>query len=334
MNILVKMIAAILASAAIGAPVIAEPRAVSSSRSSGVSPDIEFCACCVVNAMMAAGHAPTPTLAKECGMTTPTLTSTSTTTAPAAPSLPYQGNTVATIAQQFPVVIEWQFTNYSAAQLNAQFAQFDPVSASRFSMAYYLDTNGNMAPLMTLAAQKLTAPNLVKWASVFGVAETTEYVDAYSPTAVRSAYAAAIASVVLVHQSHAHHMSVGAKAMTLSGLSGGVAAPTIYMTPYEIYTEYLFTEATTEAGAWALTAKFCTEELGFAWWVGHDVVGAGFVWVSNQINPSALADMWETWMDLGTDFFGPSATPTGTVTIEWDQLVTDWDGVCGIDSPC
>jgi len=301
----------------------------------GVQPDIQFCACCVVNAEIAAGHQPTPTLATECGYS-PTMVPVSSTpvpTPPPVPPMPSQGTTVASIAAQFPAVIEWQFTYYSAAQLNAQWALFDPVSASRYSVAYYLDTNGNIAPLMTLAAQKLTAANLVKWASAFGVIETTDYVNAYSPATVRTAYLAAIGSAVPIHQSIAHHLSVNAKAMTLSGLSGGVGAPTIYMTPYEIYSEYLFTEATTEAGAWALAAKFCIGELGFAWWVGHDVIGAGFVWVASSIDPSYLADLAESWADGSTDIFTP-LDPTGTVTIQWGELVTEWDGICGADSPC
>jgi hypothetical protein len=328
-----SILAIAIAGVLCGASGFAAPAPVSHG-GGGVTPDIQFCACCVMNAEMAAGNAPTGTLAQQCGLvTTPVKTGSSPAPKPAVPSMPSQGTTVATIAQQFPVVIVWQFTNYSAAQLNTQFALFDQASVSRFSVAYYLDTNGNMAPLMTLAAQKLTAANLVKWASAFGVTETTDYVNAYSPAAVKSAYAAAIGSVVIVHQSVAHHLSVNAKAMTTSGLSGGVGAPTIYMTPYEIYSEYLFTEATTEAGAWALAAKYCVGELGFAWWVGHDVIGAGFVWVANGINPSALADMWETWADQTTDFFG-SSTPTGTVTIQWDELITEWDDICGADSPC
>lgn len=313
---------------------LAAPSTVSNG-GGGVSPDIQFCPCCVIDAAFGAGHAPTPAQAKECGLpTAPVLVSSAPApTPPAEPPMPSKGTTVATIAAQFPAVIEWQFTNYSAAQLNTQWALFDLASASRFSIAYYLDTKGNIAPLMTLAAKKLTAANLVKWASAFGVIETTDYVNAYSPAAVRTAYLAAIGPVVPIHQSIAHHLSVNAKAMTLSGLTGGVAAPTIYMTPYEIYSEYLFTEATSEAGAWALTAKFCIGELGFAWWVGHDVIGAGFVWVASQADPSYLADLAESFADGSTDIFTPDE-PIGTVEIQWGDLVTYWDGVCGVDSPC
>ena len=103
---------------------------------------------------------------------------------------PNWGNSIATIDAQFPVIIYDNFANN--ASINMQMSNMQWTMWARLSTELTrLDTTGAYRPLIyKLAAQKLSANNLILMRSVFGTIIDT-YVTDYTPTeAVWSAYEA------------------------------------------------------------------------------------------------------------------------------------------------
>ncbi len=134
--------------------------------------------------------------------------STSTLPAGTPLTMPWQGNTVATVASQFPVVINWEFLTEGNGVLNTQMAAFSDLELARFSHEYWVESQGQLTTLMMYAAQKLTPANLVRWRAAFGAAAVDIAVSTYAPAAVRTAYTAAIKRVP-IKQSHAAYVAVG-----------------------------------------------------------------------------------------------------------------------------
>lgn len=239
---------------------------------------------------------------------------------------PWLGNTPATINSQFPVVINWQFQTYPAATLNTQLQLMGDLGLSRFSHHYYLASKGQISTLMMLAAQKLTAPNLVRWKAAFGQAAVDEAVTGFAPATVKAQYFAAKALPV-IPVSHAWHI---AKARTLtttmSGVAGGIAAPSTNMTLYEIYDEYLWTTAETEIGALASTAWYVSKNLSIAWAIGYRI-GTDFYGFAVDIDPSYGYDLVTEYGNDLTDWPGVESEVIGTGEVDWGEMVTYVGGV-------
>jgi hypothetical protein len=191
----------------------------------------------------------------------------------ALPPIPNMGKTLTEIEANFPGVILSEFTALTSTELNAQFALLDPSALARFSQAYYME-GGNYTTLNALAASKLTAANYARFLTAFDVATATPLVE-----------------------SHAWHASRGAVMKTANGLSGGAAAPTTGMTLYEIYTEYLFTSATTTLEAVYSTALYAYSNLAASWAIGY-YVGTQLYGFGTEVDP-------DFGYDLATYFGAP-----------------------------
>lgn len=239
----------------------------------------------------------------------------------ATPAMPFQGNTVPTIAAAFPTVIEWAWGHNTAANLNIKMAAIPDVEVARLSHVYWLDTHGNITPLLMLASQKLTAANLVRLRAAFGVDMDAEVVT-YAPAAVKSAYLAAVKRVP-IKESHAAYVAAAKLSRTVNAMATGVPAPSIWMTPYEIYMEYWWTASYSTLECVYMTAKFMAGPVPkvatWAFTIGTAVYGFG-----EKIDPDFGLKLIEAWgHDAGytdptlrwTDF-GDITTVTGTSYID------------------
>lgn len=220
-----------------------------------------------------------------------------------AKTMPWQGNTVATVGSQFPIVINWEFETETAAQLNAQMAIMSDLTLARFSHEYWVESNGQLSTLMYYAAIKLTAPNLIRFRSAFSNATVDAAVAQFAPATTQAQYRA-LPGHAYIPQSHAMYLATGKLARTINAMPAGVAAPTIYMTPYEIYNEYLWTAAETESGALAMTVKFMSVELQIAAMIGWQA-GGHFYHFAESLNPNYGYDIVTMYGDIGASDFGP-----------------------------
>jgi hypothetical protein len=100
---------------------------------------------------------------------------------------PNWGNSIATIDAQFPVIIYDNFVNN--AKINTQMSNMQWTMWARLSTELTrLDKTGAYRPLIyKVAAQKLSANNLIMMRSAFGTVIDT-YVTDYAPAAVLTAY--------------------------------------------------------------------------------------------------------------------------------------------------
>ncbi len=247
-----------------------------------------------------------------------------------AKTMPWQGNTVATIAAQFPVVINWEFQTKTAATLNAQIAQFSDIALARFSHDYWVESNGNTATLFYYAALKLTAPNLVRLYRAFGPAVTSN-VTLYAPAAVRTQYNA-LAKPAYIKQSHAAWTQAGRTFRTVNGMASGVGAPTIDMTPREIFSEYLWTEAETEMGAFGRTTIFMKTNLGKAFLIGWQI-GTSYYDIGMSIDPDFAQRLVTEYGDFNQDFGPIQGEVTGHGEVG-EPIVIETDTWCENAEPC
>lgn len=251
------------------------------------------------------------------------------TVAPPA-TMPWQGNTAATVGAQFPVIINWVFQTQTAAVLNTRMARFTDLALARFSHEYWVETHGNLSTVMYYAAAKLSAANLVRWRAAFGAAATDSEVGLYAPAAVRAAYTAAIKRAP-IKQSHAAYVAAGKLSRTINAMPTGIPAPTIYMSPYEIYNEYLWTTAATETEALILTAKFMAGNLAWAATVGWKV-GSDFYAFAEKIDPNYGYDLTTMYGDINLDFGVIEANVTASGELLQIIVLTEW--CIGMGFPC
>lgn len=247
-----------------------------------------------------------------------------------AKTMPWQGNTIATIAAQFPVVINWEWQTETPAQLNAQMAVFKDLELARFSHQYWVESHGDLSTLMYYAGLKLTAANLVRLRAAFGTAVDVGALNA--PAAIQTQYRA-LAKRVPIKQSHAAYVAAGKLSRTLNAMATGVAAPTVEMTPYEIYNEFLWTSAETELGALAAMAKFMTVQVQVAAIIGWKV-GGTFYHFAETIDPNYGYDVVTLYGDIGAADFGPidsGVTGHGEVG---EITVIETDSWCEDSEPC
>lgn len=131
------------------------------------------------------------------------------------------GTTPATITGNFPAFITKIFTD--SPYINIQVGNMDPAMLALLSHSYYVHTKGQMAPLLTVAAQRLTAINLMAFAGVFSPTVFTPYVEAYTPASTKAQYLAYIAAKapLMVPLSQWAYNHAGYTAYTSNGLSTG-----------------------------------------------------------------------------------------------------------------
>lgn len=191
---------------------------------------------------------------------------------PNTPAMPSLGTTKATIHSQFPVVTLYNFT-YSPT-INITVANMADVYLARLSRQYYIETKGNVAPLLAVAAKRLTAANLLRLQSAFGAAATTAAVNAYAPAAVKAAYGAG-GTRAAVARSQAMYIQ--------KGISGVTPSPNLDMTLYEIFLDYV-TSGSSGAAALASTATYAGAQLAASFTVGYQI-GSVVYWVDDAIDP-------------------------------------------------
>jgi hypothetical protein len=222
----------------------------------------------------------------------------------ATPSgLPFQGTSMATVESQYPIVILWEFQHLTAAQLNAQFAILAAgaghLQLARLSQLLYVETKGGaqLTEINAVAEQKLTAANYAIWTRAFSSTTATPVAQSHAAHAKAGHTAFTTNGYPVVAGAAVRSMAMGVEPAGLSPSGGGLGAPNIYMTMYEIYTEYLFTEATSETAALALTAKYAAGQLGWAWMLGYNVIGPAINTIGTSIDASFSADLWAIWAD-------------------------------------
>jgi hypothetical protein len=91
--------------------------------------------------------------------------------APLPGGMPSQGTSFATVEAQFTTVINWEWSTQSAAIINGQMDLISDLDLARFSHFYSIEDKGiwRVGYLYMYAAQKLSAVNLVRFASAFGM---------------------------------------------------------------------------------------------------------------------------------------------------------------------
>jgi hypothetical protein len=106
---------------------------------------------------------------------------------PAPPPAPAQGTTPAQIAADFPAYIIWQFQNAGAGGMEQTITGM--TDKELYLLASFFIQNGGYQPtLMQIAAQSLSARNLVRWQAAFTQAVVSPYVGAYAPAPISTTY--------------------------------------------------------------------------------------------------------------------------------------------------
>jgi len=150
------------------------------------------------------------------------------------------------------------------------------IELARLSRQYYIESNGNMGPLLEVAAQRLTAANLILIAAAFGQANVDAAVAAYAPASIQATYAAS-ARMGIMDRSQARFVAMG--------ISGVTPSPNLDMTLYEIFLDYFTAGAdTSAAAALAQTSAYAGTWLSAAATFGYSV-GTGIYWIDDQIDP-------------------------------------------------
>ncbi len=262
------------------------------------------------------------------------------------------GTTTAEITANFPSLITTIFTN--SPYINIQMANMPPGFLATLSHTYYASTNKNTAPLLTVAAKRLTAINLYSFAQAFGPTVMTPYVKEYAPATVYSAYATYLAqsAPVAIPMSQFDYDNHGYTAATMNGLSTGsgpegmtvhslkaqqyyaaqaelaaispdagyapAALPTMAIS--DIWLEfYCAGTGTTVVGATIMASAYASPWLLTAWNAG--TTGGTYIYnYVEQVSPGYFEDLIEYMGNL----FGNYLTPTGTVTVG-DPIPTDSD---------
>jgi hypothetical protein len=183
------------------------------------------------------------------------------------------GTAKATVHSQFPKVMVYNFTNN--ANIDATVTAMDDVYLARLSRQYYIETNGAITPLMTIAAKRLSAANLLRFKSTMGQAATDAAVNASASAAVKSAYFSGTAKAV-VRRSEAMYLSMG--------ITSVAASPNLDMTLYEIFLDYFTAGETSAAAALAMTAQYSSAYLAASFTVGYEI-GTVIYWIDDQIDP-------------------------------------------------
>jgi hypothetical protein len=209
---------------------------------------------------------------------------------------PSQGTTVATVNTQFPAYMNWVFIYSTPAVLNAKMTFITDLDLARFSSVYGAATGGNFTLINTWAKAKFTPANWARWENA---------VNPVMPVAIK--------------QSYADYTKRGINPKIQWGL-WPAANPTTDMTVREIYSEFLWTSAETETEALLAASAYITANLHLAAAAGY-ALGTAFYAFASAVDPDYGFDLTTTYLDDNFEDFG---TPSGIVTIEWGDLVTNW----------
>lgn len=189
------------------------------------------------------------------------------------PYAPYKGTTATAIHSQFPKVILYNFT-YSPS-INTTIAGMQDIYLARLTRQYYIETGGNVAPLLRIAAIRLTAANLARVRASMGQAATDAAVNTYATATVKATYFATAPHPV-IRRSEAMYLSMGIKSVT--------PAPNLDMTLYEIFLDYYTAGETSAAAALASTATYAGSYLAASFTVGYQV-GSAIYWIDDKVDP-------------------------------------------------
>jgi hypothetical protein len=114
------------------------------------------------------------------------------------PSPPAQGVTPAQIAANFPAYIIWQFQNAGAGGMDSTITGMTDKELYILA-SFFVQNGGNQPLLMQLAAESLSALNLVRWQAAFTQAVVSPYVGAYTPAPISTTYFSHPALRAVVH---------------------------------------------------------------------------------------------------------------------------------------
>jgi len=195
------------------------------------------------------------------------------------PGSPLFGTGHASVHAQFASVVLFNFQNNP--MLNQQIAQMAPILLARLSRQYYIESNGNMGPLLAVAAQRLSAANLITIAATFGQANVDSAVASHAPASTIAAYAGAT-RMALIDRSQAR--------MVVAGISGVTASPNLDMTIYEVSLDYL------TAGTDTSVAAALAHEIGAAVDLAISIVStivADFTPPTGSEETTATQDDWD-----------------------------------------
>jgi hypothetical protein len=106
---------------------------------------------------------------------------------PAPPPAPPQGTTPAQIAADFPAYIIWQFQNAGAGDMEQTIASMTDMELYMLA-SFFTENGGDQTVLQQLAAQSLSATDLVRWQAAFTQAIVNPYVGDYSPAPIATTY--------------------------------------------------------------------------------------------------------------------------------------------------
>lgn len=233
--------------------------------------------------------------------------------------------TAALVHGNFPAVIN---ANFALPNVNTLFATLTDEELGDVTHLYALENKSSIAALAKIAAQHLSATNLVRFAAAAGPQVVGQAVSSYAPYAVQSAYfkanplAPLRASLYKIQSMSPHGVVPGAN-------------PGINMTIEEIYLEF-------RTSGWALgavdaafaTSMYVTANLGAAGTFGYGV-GNGLLWVGDKLSPGfseALAGfLGENLMPVVfeptptdvSDYLGSSPTD-GTETMTFNIHFNEW----------
>lgn len=215
-------------------------------------------------------------------------------------SLP-QGKTAAQVKANFGPIIN---ANFAAANINTVFSRMTDPELAALSKVY-LHQVGTLAPLAKVAAQHLTAPNLVRFAGAAGSQVVGLAVSSYAPTAIESVY-------YRLNPHMAIAMSVAAK-----GVSVAPASPSLGMTLEEIYLEYRTSAYAMEAlEALYATSLYASAALSTSAAGGY-AIGNGILWVGDQLDPNFSTDL--------SSFLGANIATTIDFLVNPDPTdVSEW----------
>jgi hypothetical protein len=238
--------------------------------------------------------------------------------------MPSLGTTKATIHSQFPVVILYNFTN--SAVINTTITNAADIYLARLSRQYYIETNGNVAPLLKVAAQRLTANNLLRLQSAFGKANVDAAVKAYATATTQAGYAAGGTKPVIARSQ--------AK-MIQAGITGVTPSPNLDMTLYEIYLDYLTSGLSVEASL-AMGAGYASAYLGAAFEIGYEIGGAVY-FLDDQIDPEINVWIGEEEGAIVSDVVdyvsSPDNFPAYDAGVLYDWQATFDDYTWNVDQP-
>jgi hypothetical protein len=223
--------------------------------------------------------------------------------------MPSRGTSSATVLTQFPTVYLYVVTNNPA--YDAQFAMLDDYMLAGISQEY-IRHGGNVAALMKQFALKLSAANLLRAQSAFGVSVVTPAVELYSAAAVKTTYNAGGTRVV-IHLSSAQSQTMGI---------GNFFPPTFSMTQTDLFYEFFAVRGATVASALVSAAAFEAVVLKQTFDVSYWVGGKLYI-ILDHLDPNInieIGDIIGATVDDVVDFV---STPTGTGYVD---LPTDADG--------